>query len=642
MFPLLRRAHGFRTPSLCYISRLIDHYLPMKSETLTRSVHAQLIKLGLIRNTFLGNRCLELYFKSGSITDASSVFDDIPDKNTISWNVCLKGLLDSGNLDDALSVFGEMPERDVVTWNTMIRGLASYGFSDCAMKIFSDMQNRGVRVSEFTFSIVTTLAFCARHGKQIHGNMIRRGVSRSNLVVWNSLIDMYGKLGPVEYAFGVFRTMEDLDNISWNSLILCCSASGNEELGLNQFFLMMTMGYEPDEYTVSIILSICSDLQDLVKGKQVFALCIKMGFLSNTIVSGAAIDMFSKCNRLVDSVQLFEELENWDPALCNSIIASYSFHGFAEEALRVFVLALRQNIMPDGFTISSVLSSISLVMLDHGKQVHSLTIKLGIESDTTVATSLMEMYNKNGLVGSAIEIFAATDSRDLISWNTMIVGLARNSRATKCLGIFPHFLKQGLKPDQVTFTSMLLACCEAGFVSEGVRIFSSMEKYGIGINDEHYACLVDLLCRGCMISEAIDIAQNMPFEPSSRVWEIILTACLNLGDLFLAEAVAERMLESEPESLFPYQVLANIYETNWQWEELVRIRYAMEKSGLKLVLDSSKIGVKNKVYTFDAGQIQIHGSHETYAILTLLIWDSEYQNAQCFAEDEEKEHFFVE
>ncbi|KAG7656607.1 Pentatricopeptide repeat [Arabidopsis suecica] len=624
MFQLLRRAHGLCMPSSLYFSRLINRSLLSKSPTLAKIVHAQLLEAGFVRTTYWGNRCLQLYFKSGSVINALQLFDDIPDKNTITWNVCLKGLFKNGYLNNALDLFDEMPERDVVSWNTMISGLVSCGFHEYGIRVFFDMQRWEIRPTEFTFSILASLVTCVRHGEQIHGNAICSGVSRYNLVVWNSVMDMYRRLAVFDYALSVFLTMEDRDVVSWNCLILSCSDSGNKEVALDQFWLMREMEIQPDEYTVSMVVSICSDLRELSKGKQALALCIKMGFLSNSIVLGAGIDMFSKCNRLDDSVKLFRELEKWDSVLCNSMIGSYSWHCCGEDALRLFILAMTQSVRPDKFTFSSVLSSMNAVMLDHGADVHSLVIKLGFDLDTAVATSLMEMYFKTGSVDLAMGVFAKTDGKDLIFWNTVIMGLARNSRAVESLAIFNQLLmNQSLKPDRVTLMGILVACCYAGFVNEGIQIFSSMEKaHGVNPGNEHYACIIELLCRVGMINEAKDIADKIPFEPSSHIWEPILCASLDLGDTRLAETVAKTMLESEPKSSFPYLVLIKIYEMTWRWENSVKLRYAMNEHKLKSAQGSSKISIQSSVFSFEADQLQIHGGHDTCALLDLLSWDS--------------------
>ena len=337
MYPFLSKAHGFTQSPLSYYSNLIDHSLSSKSLDFFKFSLAQLVKVGFNTHTFLGNRCFDLYSKVGTVSDALKAFDNVDNKSVISWNICLRVYVKSGNLEGARNLFDEMPERDVVSWNSMMSGYASNGYLGHALEVLGGMKNAGMRPNEFTFSILASSVTSACHGKQVHGSMMRSVVNLSNVVVGNYLIDMYGTLGHVDYAFGVFLTMEEVDVISWNSLISGCCKSGQGVLALNQFCLMLSLEYSPDEFTISTVFAVCTNLRDLEKGKQFFAFCVKMGFLSNTTVSSAAIDLFSKCNRLEDSIQLFEEISPRDFVVCNSMISSYARHGFREDALQLFV-----------------------------------------------------------------------------------------------------------------------------------------------------------------------------------------------------------------------------------------------------------------------------------------------------------------
>lgn len=624
MYPYLKKLH-FNKASFSYYSQLIDHCLSLKSLEFTKSIHAQLIKVGFNGHTYLGNRCLDLYSRFGNFDDVLEVFDEIPEKNCISWNICLKSLLKGNQLSNARKMFDEMPERDVVSWNSMISGYISCGYFDYALELFYKMQNDGVRPSGFTFSIILSSVSSACYGKQIHGAIVRQGGSLSNVAVGNCLIDLYGKLDYLDYAFGVFLTMEELDIISWNSLISGCLKSGYAELALNQFCLMRSSGYSPDEFTVSTVITACSNLRNLGKGKQIFAFCVKVGFLCNSILLSAAIDLFAKCNRLEDSVMLFGELDRCDSAICNSMISSYGRHGFGEDAMRLFVLSLREDFRPTEFTLSSVLSSNTVLPVECGSQVHSLAIKLGFQSDAVVASSLVEMYSKFGAVDSAMKIFVNMEIRDLISWNTIIMGLSHNGRLAQTLDMFNELLKNGLCPDQITLTGVLLACKYGGFVNEGMFIFSSMkEVYGVIPGDEHYVCIIDLLCRAGKLRKAIDVIKSMPYEPSHLIWESLLSACAIYGDLKLIEYVAERIMDLQPVSLLPYLLLVQAYETRGKWEGLVKVKKAMRQRGVvKKVTGCSWIGIRNHVYTFNAEQLQLHGGKEIYLLLRLLIWEME-------------------
>jgi len=53
-------------------------------------------------------------------------------------------------------------------------------------------------------------------------------------------------------------------------------------------------------------------------------------------------------------------------------------------------------------------------------------------------------------------------------------------------------ISDGVKPNDVTFIRILLACNHAGLVDEGWEHFHSMKDYGIVPRHQHYACVVDL------------------------------------------------------------------------------------------------------------------------------------------------------
>lgn len=631
MYSFLKQVQGPQRTSLSYYSGLIDHCLALKSLIFTKTMHAQLIKVGFDSHTFLGNRCLDLYSQFGTVNDALKVFDGIVEKNSISWNICLKGLFRHGHIERARCLFEEMPVRDVVSWNTMISSYASCGVVDYALGVFMEMQNAGLRPNAFTLSILMSLVSCAHHGKQIHGCMIRTSLNFRNVVLGNSLIDMYGKFGLVDYAFGVFLTMDVLDIISWNSLIYACHRSGYSELALDQFHLMRANEHSLDHFTISTLISVCSNLQDLEKGKQIFAFCIKFGFIYNSIVSSAVIDLFSRCNRLEDSVKLFEELDCWDSALCNSMISSYAQHGFGEDALRLFVLTLRENIRSTEFTLSTMLSTVpNFLLSEQGSQIHSLVVKFGFESEEVVSNSLVNMYANVGLIYYAMKIFADMGVRDLISWNTMILGLTKNGRVIEALDVFKELVGVGPPPDRITLAGVLLACNYGNFVDDGMIIFSSMEKeYGVIPGDEHYACILELLSRAGKFKEAMDVIDAMPYEPSSVIWGSILRSCVIHGELKLTERVAERMMALGQQSSLPYLVLARVYEMTGRWESMVRVRKSMKHKVVKKATGCSWIGVQNRVYMFKSDQLQHHGGKDIYLVLRLLIWEMENKGYFC-------------
>ncbi|KAL0365924.1 UNVERIFIED_CONTAM: Pentatricopeptide repeat-containing protein, mitochondrial [Sesamum radiatum] len=583
MFGIHQSAYRF-LHTVSFFTRLVDQCFSVTNPSNSlKLIHAQIIKLGLSSHTFLGNRCIDLYLKSGSAIDALKAFHDLPSKNIVSWNLYLKVYVKCFGVEKARLVFDGMPERDVVSWNTIISG-------------------------------------CGNYAKEIHGCIVRLGGGYSNLVVGNTLIDVYGKLGLVDYALAVFLSMEKVDVISWNSMISGCCKSGYEEFALHKFSLMGRRGFKVDEYTMSAVLNACTNLRNLEKGKQVFCLCIKLGFLSNTVVSSAAIDLFSKCNRMENAISVFEESYLFDSAICNSMIACYASHDFEVKALELFVFSFSESIRPTEFTLSCVLYSAAVfVPVEQGSQLHSLVIKAGFEADDVVASSIVHMYSKYGLIDLALKVFADMDSWDLIAWNTMILALTQNGELVEAICLFEELLQSGLRPDRITFAGVLLACSYGGFLEEGMTIFSSMQHHGANRTNEHYASLADMMIRAGRIDSAIDLLHTMQCQPSALMWEFILRACGDYGDLNLIERVAERMMELEPHSSLPYVILANAYEQSGRWESLVRVRKKMKKMGTHEVADCSLICIKGHSFSFEANQMIHYGGKHVYSVLGLLM-----------------------
>ncbi|XP_010419139.1 PREDICTED: pentatricopeptide repeat-containing protein At3g14330-like [Camelina sativa] len=76
----------------------------------------------------------------------------------------------------------------------------------------------------------------------------------------NSLMDMYGKCGEVEYSRRVFDGMLlNKDLTSWNTMLNCYAINGSIEEEMNLFDWMIESGVAPDGVTFVAFLSGCSD-----------------------------------------------------------------------------------------------------------------------------------------------------------------------------------------------------------------------------------------------------------------------------------------------------------------------------------------------------------------------------------------------
>jgi pentatricopeptide repeat protein len=156
-----------------------------------------------------------------------------------------------------------------------------------------------------------------------------------------------------------------------------------------------------------------------------------------------------------------------------------------------------------------------------------------------------------------------------------------------------------VQPNDITFVCLLSACSHAGLVDEGMHLYASMLRdYMISAKSEHYTCMVDLLGRAGHLQEAENIIKAMPCTPSVAAWKALLGACRIHGNMEMAERVAERILEMEPQNAAGYVLLSNIYAAAGNRHLCENVERQRKEKGAKKQPGCTWIEVNNEVHTF--------------------------------------------
>ncbi|VFQ60436.1 unnamed protein product [Cuscuta campestris] len=446
-----------------------------------------------------------------------------------------------GELHDAVKVFENMPVRDTVSWNSMISGFIRNGELEMGFEYFKDLMTLGVGLFDHA-SLTTILSACDKAQllsviRMVHGLVFLSGYEMV-VSVGNALVTAYFRCRCLDSGMRVFNEMVEKNVITWTAVISGLAQNEFCEESLRLFDEFRRESVVPNHLTYLSALLACSGIQALMKGKQIHAIVLKLGFQPNPSMESALMDMYSKCGIVEDVWRIFESAEVLDIVSLTVILVGFVQNGFEKDALQIFIKIIKSGIDIDANLLSSILGVFgSDTLLNLGKQVHSLIIKKGF---------LTNPFIGNGL----INIFCPTR--------------------------------------------------HVGLVEKGMEFFKSMQTvYGMIPRMEHYASVVDMLGRSGLLNEAKCFIERLPTKPDVQVWQALLGACSFHGNTDIGMHAAQQWLLASPDDTpIPYVLLANIHSSKKQWKERATIIKKMKETRISKETGISWIEIAKKVHNF--------------------------------------------
>ncbi|BAT73332.1 hypothetical protein LR48_Vigan01g020900 [Vigna angularis] len=515
-------------------------------------------------------------------------------------------------------LFDQLVDKDVVSWTTMIAGCMQNSFHGYAMDLFGEMVRKGLKPD--AFGCTSVLNSCGtlqaeQKGRQVHAYAIKVNVDNDDFVK-NGLIDMYAKCDSLTNARKVFDLVAAINVVSYNAMIEGYSRHSMLVEALDLFHEMRLSLSPPTLLTFVSLLGLSASLFLLKLSCQIHGLIIKYGSSLDNFAGSALIDVYSKCSCVGEARLVFEEVYDKDIVVWNAMFSGYSQQSENEESLKLYKDLQISRLKPNEFTFAAVITAGSnLASLRHGQQFHNQVIKMGLDDDSFVINSLVDMYAKCGSIEEAHKTFSSTNQRDIACWNSMISTYAQHGEATKALEVFEHMIMDGAKPNYVTYVGVLSACSHAGLLDLGFHHFESMSQFGVEPGIDHYACMVSLLGRAGKIYEAKEFIEKMPIKPAAVVWRSLLSACRVSGHVELGKYAAEMAISCDPLDSGSYILLSNIFASKGMWTKVRRVREKMDMSKVVKEPGWSWIEVNNEVHRFIARDT----AHRDSTLISLVL-----------------------
>ncbi|KAF5205429.1 Pentatricopeptide repeat, partial [Thalictrum thalictroides] len=392
------------------------------------------------------------------------------------------------------------------------------------MEALDSLEKYGVRANSVAYSELIKCCVAdgtIEQGKRVHEHVYSNGYKPKTFLN-NFLLNMYIKFDLLDEALELFDKMHERNVVSWTTIISAYCKCKLYVEALKCLVRMQREGVKPNMFTLSTILRACDCLGTL---RQLHCSIIKYGLDSDVFVRSALIDIYSKWGELDNGFCVFDEMLTGDLVVWNSIIGGFAQNGHGDKALDLFISMKRLGFQANQGSLTSVFRACTgLALLELGRQLHAHVIKT--EKDLILNNAILDMYCKCGSLEDASSAFQWMSEKDVISWSTMISGLAQNGHSIEALKLFESMKDSGTKPNYITIVGVLFACSHAGLVDDGWAYFRSLKRvYGIDPRREHYGCMVDLLGRAGKFPEAVQFIHEMKCEPDAVIWRTLLSAC---------------------------------------------------------------------------------------------------------------------
>ncbi|KAJ0035528.1 hypothetical protein Pint_24186 [Pistacia integerrima] len=484
--------------------------------------------------------------------------------------------------------------------------------------------------------------------KQFHSQIIKLGLLADNYVMGRVVkFCSVSKKDNLRYALKVFDTIPNPDAFIYNTIM---RGYLQRNLPRNCILVYSEMLQEfvlPNNFTFPCVLGACCDDYAIEEGKQIHAHVLKLGFGLHGVTQNSLIHMYVNFESLEEAKRVFDKMLKRDVVSWTSLINGFAKWGFVDEALKVFELMPKErnsivwnaiiaayvhsnrfheafslfermkeeDVVLDKYVAASMLSACTgLGSLEQGKWIHCYIEENGIELDSKLATSIIDMYCKCGYLEKAFQVFNGLHYRGISSWNCMIGGLAMHGKGKAAIELFKEMERKMVPPDNITFVNLLTACAHSRLVEEGRYYFQYMtEAHGIEPRIEHYGCMVDLLGRAGMLEEARKLTDEMPMNPDESVLGALLGACRIHKNMELGEQIGKRLINLDPKNSGRYVLLANIYANAGRWEDVANVRKLMNDRGVKKTPGFSVIELEGVVNEFTAGGRAHPEAKEIYA-----------------------------
>ncbi|XP_057960986.1 putative pentatricopeptide repeat-containing protein At3g23330 [Malania oleifera] len=314
------------------------------------------------------------------------------------------------------------------------------------------------------------------------------------------------------------------------------------------------------------------------------AKAIKNGSSQKLGVSNNILSLYVKSKNLEHAQRMFDEITGKDVRSWTILISGFARIRSHRLALDLFIKMQVEGVLPNQFTLSSVLKCCSwLNELRLGKGVHGWILRNGTDLDVALENSILDLYVKCCVFHYVENVFELMVEKDTVSWNIMVGAYLLNGDREKSLDLFWRLPFK----DVSSWNTVIAGQMQNGFEETAFELLHQMVAIGPAFNRHTFSIALVLVSSLSILEVGMEIhgrVLRVGIDNDRFIRDSLINMYCKCGKMEKASILFQKLAQDvagmqDSKTFCDNSIMATVswnsmvssYVHNGRWEEALQI-----------------------------------------------------------------------
>eukprot|EP00250_Pteridium_aquilinum_P012102 c20512_g1_i1 orf=45-1931(-) len=378
------------------------------------------------------------------------------------------------------------------------------------------------------------------------------------------------------------------------------------------------------EITSNVLLCLLQEAikrKDLKQGRELHRLTKSHNLESDTFLGTFLIRFYTTCGFLEEAVEAFGKVSDMSVYTWSAMILAHTRLGRAEDGLKIFDQMLQQSpLKPEENVFVATLEACATIpSLEEGQRIHKCIMEHNLAANVNIGCALIDMYTKCGSFEEARKVFERLPKRELVVWNSMIATYSHFKRIAEALRLVQVLQQDRLKPNDITFATILKTCTGAGDLESGKLIHAQINQLQYDSNLVVASALIEMYSRCGSMENMISVFRKLRLRDGG-IFSAMISGFTQLGSG--SEAVQRFFPQMQQEALGLQETFVPVLKACCSTSALDEVKriHARVMGGQKL--DPAAGAALIDMYCKANNLKDARGVFDKYSCKSLVMWNT--------------------